>query len=213
MKESRHRRPLSESLASLSIAITSKRSSSESLASLSDRDQQTKQIELSPLPLTGALAPFLPTTQFQGVLLYGPPGTGKTLLARSVAHHTDCIFIRVSGSELVQKYIGEGSRMVRELFVMAREHAPSIIFMDEINSIGSARMESGSGNGDSEVQRTMLELLNQLDGFEASNKIKVDLLRGQKSDKVDVTLQPEELEVMNNVLHANMRKQGGGEAA
>ncbi len=68
----------------------------------------------------------------QGVLLYGPPGTGKTLLARAVAHHTDCTFIRVSGSELVQKYIGEGSRMVRELFVMAREHAPSIIFMDEV---------------------------------------------------------------------------------
>ncbi|KAI7997645.1 hypothetical protein LOK49_LG10G00773 [Camellia lanceoleosa] len=157
-----------------------------------------------------------------GVLLYGPPGTGKTVLVRAVAHHIDCTFIRVSGSELVQKYIGEGSRMVRELFVMAREHAPSIIFMDEIDSIGSARMESGSGNGDNEVQRTMLELLNQLDGFETSNKIKVlipcllndashfivhvisfsvDLARG-RIDKVDVTLQPEELEVMNNVLHA-----------
>ena len=84
-------------------------------------------------------------------------------MARAVAHHTDCKFIRVSGSELVQKYIGEGSRMVRELFIMAREHAPSIIFMDEIDSIGSAR-DSGSGgsNGDSEVQRTMLELLNQV---------------------------------------------------
>jgi ATP-dependent protease Clp ATPase subunit len=72
------------------------------------------------------------TRTAQGVLLYGPPGTGKTLLARAVAHHTDCTFIRVSGSELVQKYIGEGARMVRELFVMAREHAPSIIFMDEV---------------------------------------------------------------------------------
>lgn len=92
------------------------------------------------------------------MLLYGPPGTGKTLLARAVAHHTECTFIRVSGSELVQKYIGEGnyspllfkllpvkgSRMVRELFVMAREHAPSIIFMDEIDSIGSSRIGSGS---------------------------------------------------------------------
>ena len=110
-----------------------------------------------------------------GVLLYGPPGTGKTLLARAVAHHTECTFIRVSGSELVQKFIGEGSRMVRELFVMAREHAPSIIFMDEIDSIGSTRIESGSG-GDSEVQRTMLELLNQLDGFEATKNIKVRLV-------------------------------------
>lgn len=88
--------------------------------------------------------------QPKGVLLYGPPGTGKTLLARAVAHHTDCTFIRVSGSELVQKFIGEGSRMVRELFIMAREHSPSIIFMDEIDSIGSTRSESGGG-GDSEV--------------------------------------------------------------
>ena len=110
--------------------------------------------------------------QPKGVLLYGPPGTGKTLLARAVAHHTDCTFIRVSGSELVQKYIGEGSRMVRELFVMARENAPSIIFMDEIDSIGGARSGGGEG-GDSEVQRTMLELLNQLDGFEPSSQIKV----------------------------------------
>ena len=99
--------------------------------------------------------------QPKGVLLYGPPGTGKTLLARAVAHHTDCTFIRVSGSELVQKYIGEGARMVRELFVMAREHAPSIIFIDEIDSIGGTRVESEKG-GDSEVQRTMLELLNQV---------------------------------------------------
>ena len=109
----------------------------------------------------------------KGALLYGPPGTGKTLCARAVANRTDATFIRVIGSELVQKYIGEGSRMVRELFVMAREHAPSIIFMDEIDSIGSSRGESGSGGGDSEVQRTMLELLNQLDGFEPTKNIKV----------------------------------------
>merc|ERR1711993_30837 len=84
----------------------------------------------------GELFDALGIAQPKGVLLYGPPGTGKTLLARAVAHHTECTFIRVSGSELVQKFIGEGSRMVRELFVMAREHAPSIIFMDEIDSIG-----------------------------------------------------------------------------
>ncbi|KAK0572193.1 hypothetical protein LWI29_027580 [Acer saccharum] len=99
--------------------------------------------------------------QPKGVLLYGPPGTGKTLLARAVAHHTDCTFIRVSGSELVQKYIGEGSRMVRELFVMAREHAPSIIFMDEIDSIGSARMESGSGNASNKIK--VLMATNRID--------------------------------------------------
>jgi len=117
----------------------------------------------------------LGVAQPKGVLLYGPPGTGKTLLARAVAHHTDCTFIRVSGAELVQKYIGEGSRMVRELFVMAREASPSIIFMDEIDSIGQSRGGGGGGGGggDSEVQRTMLELLNQLDGFEPAQNIKV----------------------------------------
>ncbi|SGZ27047.1 BQ5605_C025g10037 [Microbotryum silenes-dioicae] len=137
-------------------------------------DQQIKEIkEVIELPVKHPeLFDALGIAQPKGVLLYGPPGTGKTLLARAVAHHTDCKFIRVSGSELVQKYIGEGSRMVRELFVMAREHAPSIIFMDEIDSIGSSRGESGSGGGDSEVQRTMLELLNQLDGFEATKNIK-----------------------------------------
>nr|CAB3265233.1 26S protease regulatory subunit 8 [Phallusia mammillata] len=138
-------------------------------------DKQIKEIkEVIELPVKHPeLFEALGIAQPKGVLLYGPPGTGKTLLARAVAHHTDCTFIRVSGSELVQKFIGEGSRMVRELFVMAREHAPSIIFMDEIDSIGSSRLEGGHGGGDSEVQRTMLELLNQLDGFEAHQNIKV----------------------------------------
>jgi 26S proteasome regulatory subunit T6 len=144
-------------------------------------DKQIKEIkEVIELPVKHPeLFESLGIAQPKGVLLYGPPGTGKTLLARAVAHHTDCKFIRVSGSELVQKYIGEGSRMVRELFVMAREHAPSIIFMDEIDSIGSTRTESGTGGGDSEVQRTMLELLNQLDGFEAQSNIKVLSIRRQ----------------------------------
>ncbi|KAG2612641.1 26S proteasome regulatory subunit 8 homolog A-like [Panicum virgatum] len=152
-------------------------------------DQQIKEIkEVIELPIKHPeLFESLGIAQPKGVILYGPPGTGKTLLARAVAHHTDCTFIRVSGSELVQKYIGEGSRMVRELFVMAREHAPSIIFMDEIDSIGSARMGSGGGGGDSEVQRTMLELLNQLDGFESTNKIKV-LMATNRMDILDQAL-------------------------
>mmetsp|Transcript_21784 Transcript_21784/g.31805 ORF Transcript_21784/g.31805 Transcript_21784/m.31805 type:complete len:404 (-) Transcript_21784:137-1348(-) len=129
----------------------------------------------------------LGVAQPKGVLLYGPPGTGKTLLARAVAHHTDCTFIRVSGAELVQKYIGEGSRMVRELFVMAREASPSIIFMDEIDSIGQSRGGGGSGGGDSEVQRTMLELLNQLDGFEPAQNIKV-IMATNRIDILDSAL-------------------------
>jgi 26S proteasome regulatory subunit T6 len=136
-------------------------------------DKQIQEIkEVIELPIKHPeLFDSLGVAQPKGVLLYGPPGTGKTLLARAVAHHTDCTFIRVSGSELVQKYIGEGSRMVRELFIMAREAAPTIIFMDEIDSIGTARTEGGGG--DSEVQRTMLELLAQLDGFEATQNIKM----------------------------------------
>lgn len=151
-------------------------------------DQQIKEIkEVIELPVKHPeLFEALGIAQPKGVLLYGPPGTGKTLLARAVAHHTDCRFIRVSGSELVQKYIGEGSRMVRELFVMAREHAPSIIFMDEIDSIGSSRIESGGG-GDSEVQRTMLELLNQLDGFEPTKNIKV-IMATNRIDILDPAL-------------------------
>merc|ERR1712176_1350880 len=152
-------------------------------------DKQIKEIkEVIELPIKHPeIFEALGIAQPKGVLLYGPPGTGKTLLARAVAHHTNCCFIRVSGGELVQKYIGEGSRLVRELFVMAREHAPSIIFMDEIDSIGSSRVESGSGGGDSEVQRTMLELLNQLDGFEPHQNIKV-IMATNRIDILDSAL-------------------------
>lgn len=108
----------------------------------------------------------------KGVLMYGPPGTGKTLLARAVANRTDACFIRVIGSELVQKYVGEGARMVRELFQMARSKKACIIFFDEVDAIGGARFDDGAG-GDNEVQRTMLEIVNQLDGFDARGNIKV----------------------------------------
>ncbi|KAI9989788.1 hypothetical protein PInf_020075 [Phytophthora infestans] len=145
-------------------------------------DKQIREIkEVIELPIKHPeLFDALGVAQPKGVLLYGPPGTGKTLLARAVAHHTDCTFIRVSGAELVQKYIGEGSRMVRELFA-----SPSIIFMDEIDSIGSSRMEGGGG--DSEVQRTMLELLNQLDGFEPAQNIKV-IMATNRIDILDAAL-------------------------
>lgn len=108
----------------------------------------------------------------KGILLYGPPGTGKTLCARAVANRTDATFIRVIGSELVQKYVGEGARMVRELFEMARTKKACIIFFDEVDAIGGARFDDGAG-GDNEVQRTMLELITQLDGFDPRGNIKV----------------------------------------
>lgn len=154
-------------------------------------DEQIKEIrEVIELPIKHPeIFESLGISQPKGVIMYGPPGTGKTLLARAVAHHTDCTFIRVSGNELVQKYIGEGARLVRELFVMAREHAPSIIFMDEIDSIGGQRIDDDS-KGDSEVQRTMLELLNQLDGFEQSQNIKIIMATNRIDILDDALLRP-----------------------
>jgi len=150
-------------------------------------EQISKITEVIELPfLQPELFESLGISQPKGVLLYGPPGTGKTLVAKAVAHSTKCTFIRVSGGELVQKYIGEGTRLVRELFKMAREKAPSIIFLDEVDSIGSARTASGKG-GDSEVQRTMLELLNQLDGFEAMNNVKM-IMATNRVDILDPAL-------------------------
>lgn len=119
-------------------------------------------------------------------MLFGPPGTGKTLCARAVANRTDACFIRVIGSELVQKYVGEGARMVRELFEMARSKKACLIFFDEIDAIGGARFDDGAG-GDNEVQRTMLELINQLDGFDPRGNIKV-LMATNRPDTLDPAL-------------------------
>ncbi len=107
----------------------------------------------------------------KGVLLYGPPGTGKTLLAKAVAHETNSTFIRLIGSELVRKYIGEGARLVRELFKLATEKAPSIIFIDELDAIAAKRTEV-STSGDREVQRTLMQLLAEMDGFNPRNNVR-----------------------------------------
>ncbi|MFW9894439.1 MAG: proteasome-activating nucleotidase [Candidatus Thorarchaeota archaeon] len=108
----------------------------------------------------------------KGVLLYGPPGTGKTLLAKAVAHETEATFIRIIGSELVQKFIGEGARLVREIFNMAKEKAPTILFIDELDAIGSQRLKIAT-SGDREVQRTLMQLLSELDGFEMRGDVKI----------------------------------------
>lgn len=108
----------------------------------------------------------------KGVILYGSPGTGKTLIAKAVANSTSATFLRVVGSELIQKYLGDGPKLVRELFRVAEEHAPSIVFIDEIDAVGTKRYDSTSG-GEKEIQRTMLELLNQLDGFDSRADVKV----------------------------------------
>lgn len=108
----------------------------------------------------------------KGVLLHGPPGTGKTMLAKAVASETNAVFIRVVASEFVNKFIGEGARIVREVFRYARSRAPTIIFIDEIDAIGSRRVEMGT-SGDREVQRTLLQLLAEIDGFDPLSNVKV----------------------------------------
>merc|ERR1712176_1681953 len=124
----------------------------------------------------------------KGILLYGPPGTGKTLTARAVANRTDACFIRVIGSELVQKYVGEGARMVRELFTMARSKKACIIFFDEVDAIGGSRTSGdGDGGSDNEVQRTMLQIVTELDGFDPRGNIKV-LMATNRPDTLDPAL-------------------------
>ena len=108
----------------------------------------------------------------KGVLLVGPPGTGKTLMAKAVANATNATFIRLVGSELVQKYIGEGARLVRDLFDLAKQKAPSIIFIDELDSVGAKRLDVAT-SGDREVQRTLMQLLSELDGFTKIRDVKI----------------------------------------
>ena len=142
----------------------------------------------------------------KGVILYGVPGTGKTLLAKAVANQTSATFLRIVGSELIQKYLGDGPKLVRNVFRVAEEHAPSIVFIDEIDAIGtkryvhpwyflssfcvklnsSCRYDSTSG-GEREIQRTMLELLNQLDGFDTRGDVKV-IMATNKIESLDPAL-------------------------
>ena len=108
----------------------------------------------------------------KGILLHGPPGTGKTLIAKAVAHEAKATFIRMSGSELVHKFIGEGAGLVRELFTLARERAPAIVFIDEIDAVGSMRTNDGT-SGSAEVQRTLMQLLAEMDGFDNRGDIRI----------------------------------------
>jgi len=146
----------------------------ESYADIGGLEDQIQEIkEAVELPLTHPeLYEEIGIRPPKGVILYGVPGTGKTLLAKAVANQTSATFLRVVGSELIQKYLGDGPKLVRELFRVAEELAPSIVFIDEIDAVGTKRYDSQSG-GEREIQRTMLELLNQLDGFDSRGDVKV----------------------------------------
>jgi len=122
----------------------------------------------------------------KGVLLYGPPGTGKTLLARALANNIDAAFLKVVASAIVDKYIGESARIIREMFGYAKDHQPCVIFMDEIDAIGGRRFSQGT-SADREIQRTLMELLNQLDGFDELGKVKM-VMATNRPDVLDPAL-------------------------
>ncbi len=136
--------------------------------------QQVEEIkEVIELPLTKPeLFKKVGITPPKGILLYGPPGTGKTLLAKAVANSTNSTFIEVVGSELVQKFIGEGAKLVKDIFAFAREKAPSIVFIDEIDALASKRVDMGT-SGEREVQRTFMQLLAEIDGFKNLGNVKI----------------------------------------
>jgi 26S proteasome regulatory subunit T5 len=140
----------------------------------------------APKGTTVATNAVLLTNMYLGALMYGPPGTGKTLLARACAAQTDATFLKLAGPQLVQMFIGDGAKLVRDCFALAKEKAPSIIFIDELDAVGTKRFDSDK-SGDREVQRTMLELLNQLDGFASDDRVKV-LAATNRVDVLDPAL-------------------------
>ncbi|KAL3915759.1 MAG: hypothetical protein SGILL_005495, partial [Bacillariaceae sp.] len=159
-----------------------------SFADIGGLNEQIRELrEVIELPLTnpelfirvGIKAP-------KGVLLYGPPGTGKTLLARALASNISATFLKVVASAIVDKYIGESARIIREMFGFARDHEPCVIFMDEIDAIGGSRFSEGT-SADREIQRTLLELLNQMDGFEDQGQVKM-VMATNRPDILDPAL-------------------------
>jgi len=151
-------------------------------------DKQIKElIEAVVLPMTHAdMFKKLGIKPPKGVLMFGPPGTGKTLLARAIAAQSECTFLKLAGPQLVQMFIGDGAKIVRDAFDLAKSKAPAIIFIDEIDAVGTKRQDAEL-SGDREVQRTMLELLNQLDGFSSDDRVKV-IAATNRPDTLDPAL-------------------------
>lgn len=157
-------------------------------SSVGGLNEQIREIrEVIELPLTNPeLFLRVGVKPPKGCLLYGPPGTGKTLLARAVASQLDCNFLKVVSSAIVDKYIGESARMIREMFQYAKDHQPCIIFMDEIDAIGGRRFSEGT-SADREIQRTLMELLNQMDGFDVLGQVKM-IMATNRPDTLDPAL-------------------------
>jgi 26S proteasome regulatory subunit T4 len=159
-----------------------------SYSSIGGLNEQIRELrEVVELPLTNPeLFIRVGINPPKGVLLYGPPGTGKTLLARAMASNIDASFLKVVSSAIVDKYIGESARLIREMFGYARDHQPCIIFMDEIDAIGGRRFSEGT-SADREIQRTLMELLNQMDGFDTLGKVKM-IMATNRPDVLDPAL-------------------------
>ncbi len=181
------------------------------------KEQLRELREIVELPLTNPeLFEQVGIDPPKGVLLHGPPGSGKTLMAKAVAHESNATFIRIIGSEFVQKYIGEGARLVREVFRLAREKAPSILFIDEIDAIGSRRVDLGT-TSDREVQRTLMQLLSELDGFSPRGDVKIiaatnrkdildpALMRPGRFDR-HIEVPPPDLESRKEIFQIHTRK-------
>lgn len=155
------------------------------IGGLSKQIQELKEAIVNPI-IHAELFTKIGIKPPKGVLMYGPPGTGKTLLARACAAKTNACFLKIAATQLVQMFIGDGAKLVRDAFALAREKAPTIIFFDELDAIGTKRFDSDK-SGDREVQRTMLELLNQLDGFSSDDRIKV-IAATNRPDTLDPAL-------------------------
>jgi len=156
-----------------------------SIGGLSEQIRELREVIELPL-LNPELFLRVGITPPKGCLLYGPPGTGKTLLARAVSSQLDANFLKVVSSAIVDKYIGESARLIREMFNYARDHQPCIIFMDEIDAIGGRRFSEGT-SADREIQRTLMELLNQMDGFDTLGKVKM-IMATNRPDTLDPAL-------------------------
>lgn len=175
------------------VVVSDKLDSSwKQIGGLDKEIQKVKEVLELPL-LKPELFKEIGITPPKGVLLYGPPGTGKTMIAKALAAETNSTFIELVGSELVQKFIGEGAKLVKDLFELARKKAPSIIFIDEIDSIASRRVELGTG-GEREAQRTFMQLLGEIDGFNALDNVKIIAATNRLDTLDEAIIRPGRLE-------------------